>query len=257
MTSCVRTEVNAIAIGIDRSPRKAALAKFALTHSSVLSDSPIHLGINNAIDFNDFPSHKLRAGHPRYATVPRVRGEDPPARFRGVSTLATGLSGHRLFGVRHEDRGTHESSSVRHVRNRRGCGRETQVNDIAACVAQQGEIKRGNYSNARNFIFQSERREWIKDNGRQRNAVPNFRHAEFASRRDGGTRIRHDYGSDVRLRSRLSCSTRVPPLKEICLSLKARRFNTIEERFSFAIESVFVLPFSRFRCTALRSLNAR
>jgi len=70
--------------------------------------------------------------------------------------------------------------------------------------SHSGEIKRGNYNNARNLIFQSERREWIKDNGRQRSAVPNFRHAEFGSRRDGGTRIRHDHGSDIRLRSRLS-----------------------------------------------------
>lgn len=41
---------------------------------------------------------------------------------------------------------------------------------------------------------QSERREGAEDNGRQRGAVSNFRCAEFGTRRDGGTRVRHDPG---------------------------------------------------------------
>lgn len=44
-----------------------------------------------------------------------------------------------------------------------------------------------------NYILQGKRREWIEDNGRQRSAVSNFRHAEFSSRRDGRTRVRYNF----------------------------------------------------------------
>lgn len=73
------------------------------------------------INFDDYSlSYKLRAGDSWYEIISRVRREGPHSRFRRVPSFATGLSRRRLFGVRHEDRRTHEPPSVWHMQDKRG-----------------------------------------------------------------------------------------------------------------------------------------